>query len=264
MTHQGRSPSSREADQRSADENLVGDRVRELAELGDQAPAAGDLTVDPVGQGRDREHRGGGVPPGGIVTAAGEQEHHEDRDEQEPEDGQGVRDVDHADATRGHVGGVRLHLGCERLRSGSSSASSLLAGRLARRGAGGEVDRTWGLPARHRHRLLPRGHRRRTRHGVTDSSRSATPSASVSSPATIADQLGHQVDAFGRDHPGADQITDGPSGDAADHAGTVDLGRLLRRPTLTQVTRRSLRAAPRPRCRSVPPRAGRSAARPGR
>ena len=55
MTHQGRSPQQRQADQRRADQRLVGDRVGELAELGDQAALAGELAVDAVGDRRDRE-----------------------------------------------------------------------------------------------------------------------------------------------------------------------------------------------------------------
>ena len=42
-----------QADQRRADQRLVGDRVDDLADVGDQAAAAGELAVEPVGQRGD-------------------------------------------------------------------------------------------------------------------------------------------------------------------------------------------------------------------
>jgi hypothetical protein len=78
---------------RSADECLVGDRVGQLAEFGDQPALARDVAVDAVGDGRDGEHHPGEYPPRGVVTATGEQRHDEDRHQGEPEDGQRVRDV---------------------------------------------------------------------------------------------------------------------------------------------------------------------------
>ncbi len=48
-----------EADQRCDDEQLVGERIHELAEVGDLVAAAGDVAVEPVGRGGKREdHRG--------------------------------------------------------------------------------------------------------------------------------------------------------------------------------------------------------------
>ena len=53
----GQLAQQRQADQRRADQRLVGDRVGQLAELGDQVAPAGEFAVEPVGDRRDREDR---------------------------------------------------------------------------------------------------------------------------------------------------------------------------------------------------------------
>ena len=52
VTAHGSSPSSDRPTKRRTRQRLVGDRVGELAEGGDQAPAPGQLPVEPVGPGR--------------------------------------------------------------------------------------------------------------------------------------------------------------------------------------------------------------------
>ena len=64
-------------DQHAGDEQLVGGRVEERAELRRDVPAAREAAVDPVGRRGDAEQRGGG--PG--VGAVGEQQRHHDRRE---------------------------------------------------------------------------------------------------------------------------------------------------------------------------------------
>src|SRR5689334_2943755 len=52
-----------EADEGRPGEGLVGDRIGDLAEVRDQVPAAGDVTLETVGDDRDDE-RGGGEQAG--------------------------------------------------------------------------------------------------------------------------------------------------------------------------------------------------------
>ena len=58
VTHHGSSPRIDSADERAADEHLVGDRVEQLAEVGDEVAAAREVAVDAVGGDRDDEQRG--------------------------------------------------------------------------------------------------------------------------------------------------------------------------------------------------------------
>ena len=87
----------RQADQRRADQGLVGDRVGDLAEVGDQPAPPGELAVEPVGQRRDAEDHGRRDPPAALAAVVVQQQHREDRHEQEPHEGQRVGDVPDAD-----------------------------------------------------------------------------------------------------------------------------------------------------------------------
>ena len=80
-------------DQRRPGERLVGDRVGDLAEIGDLAALAGDVPVVPVGDRRDGENRPGDPPPGGVVPALGEQGEQEDRHQDQPQHGQRVGQI---------------------------------------------------------------------------------------------------------------------------------------------------------------------------
>ena len=93
MTHQGRSPSADSPTSAVPDKRLVGDRVGQLAELGDQAALAGEFAVEPVGDRCDREDRPRRDPPGRLVPVAVEQHDREHRHQQQPEHGERVGDV---------------------------------------------------------------------------------------------------------------------------------------------------------------------------
>ena len=56
VTHHQTSPMIDSPTRAIVDQRLVGDRVDDLAEVGHQAAAAGQVTVDPVGDHRDGEH----------------------------------------------------------------------------------------------------------------------------------------------------------------------------------------------------------------
>ena len=83
----------RQTDQRGADQQLVGDRIGELAEFGHHSVAAGQLAVQPIGDHRDREDREGGNAVGVLVAVAGEQHQQEDRHKHQPQPGEQVGDV---------------------------------------------------------------------------------------------------------------------------------------------------------------------------
>ena len=81
----------RQGDQRRAGQRLVGDRIGDLAEVGDHAAAPGELAVEQVGDRGDAEDEERHDPRPG---AAGHQEGHEDRHEHKPQHGEPVREID--------------------------------------------------------------------------------------------------------------------------------------------------------------------------
>ena len=97
--HHGHPPrqqlEDRQADQRGAGERLVGDRVGELAELGDLAGPAGDHPVVAVGDDRQGEdQRSPSTRPASSSPVVLQQQDGEDRDDGQPQHGQRVRQVD--------------------------------------------------------------------------------------------------------------------------------------------------------------------------
>jgi hypothetical protein len=89
-----------ERDQRGQDQELVGDGIHELAERRDLLARAREVPVDGVGdRGHREDHRGKQVP----LRQLGQQHDDEHRHEQDPEDGEGVREVE-----REHAGAKAL------------------------------------------------------------------------------------------------------------------------------------------------------------
>ena len=77
------SPARDERDQRRDDQQLVGDRVHQLAERGHPVARPSEVAVDRIGQRRDREHdRGQEVATAGLV----EQRDHQHRHQQDADD----------------------------------------------------------------------------------------------------------------------------------------------------------------------------------
>ena len=105
VTHHDRSPSARQQHQRGADEQLVRDRVEQLAEVGDLVDAAGEPAVEAVRGGREDEQRGRDEPPGGAVTAVDEQRPGEERDQRDAEHRERVRQVPGGRSEDGGHGG---------------------------------------------------------------------------------------------------------------------------------------------------------------
>jgi hypothetical protein len=111
----------RQRDQGRADQGLVGDRVGDLAEVGDQAAAAGDLAVQQVGNRGDAEGHARRDP---VAGAARQQEQHERRHHDEPQHGQRVGDVDQA--RLGDSGDIRCgHGACGGVRTGQHGPAEL-------------------------------------------------------------------------------------------------------------------------------------------
>ena len=77
-------------DQRGDDQQLVGERVHELAERGDGVARPGEIAVDEVGERGEREHDGGEHVSTGRVA---EQRGHERGHEHDPQYGQQVGEV---------------------------------------------------------------------------------------------------------------------------------------------------------------------------
>ena len=134
----------RQPDQRGADQRLVGDRVGQLAELGDESALAGDVAVDAVGDRRRPR-----TPPRPATRQprrgrrAGEQGDHEHRHQHEAEHGERVGDVPGRHRLGGSPIGSSVSLGRARARGsgrvaaaprGGSAASPRLARRRRRRG----------------------------------------------------------------------------------------------------------------------------------
>ena len=90
--HPGVEPVERdEADERGGDQQLVGERVHQLAELRDLRAAAGEPAVERVGGGGDHEHdRGEQV----RLRQRGEQQGREHRDERDANEREDVRRVE--------------------------------------------------------------------------------------------------------------------------------------------------------------------------
>ena len=79
-----------EHDERRDDQQLVGDRVHQLAECRHRVARARQPPVDRVGQRRHREHdRGEQVSAAGLLEQRDDQHRHE----QDPHDRQQIRDV---------------------------------------------------------------------------------------------------------------------------------------------------------------------------
>src|SRR5580700_2560981 len=83
----------RQHDQCRAGQRLVRDRIRDLAEVGDQAAPARQLTVEEVGRRGHAEGHAGRDPRG---VPSGQQQHHEHRHQAQAGHGQRVRDIDQA------------------------------------------------------------------------------------------------------------------------------------------------------------------------
>ena len=67
-----------ERDQGGDDQQLVGERVHELAERGDRVPRAGQIAVDEIGERREREHdRGDDVAVGRVAEQSDDERGHE-------------------------------------------------------------------------------------------------------------------------------------------------------------------------------------------
>ena len=97
-THAASAVERDERDERRDDQQLVGDRVHQLAERRDRVARAREVAVEQVGERRDREHdRREQVPARRRV----EQRDDEHRHEQDAQDRQDVGDVD-----REHRGGA--------------------------------------------------------------------------------------------------------------------------------------------------------------
>ena len=86
----GRRPSSAEQQHRGVDHEAVGERVRELPELGLDVPATREEPVDLIGEGRGREEPGEDVAP---LTVGSVQEHDEDRDDEKAQDRERIRQL---------------------------------------------------------------------------------------------------------------------------------------------------------------------------
>ena len=85
-SHHGHDLLPGEADERREDEQAVGGRVEQLPEAAHLVEPAGDEAVDEVGDARDHE----GEQRRAVV--ADDEEHEEDRDEQQPDEAEHVRD----------------------------------------------------------------------------------------------------------------------------------------------------------------------------
>ena len=111
----GQLAEDRQAHERSAGEQLVGDRIEDLAEVGDEPARARDVAVEAVGRDRDDEHRCRGPAQPAVVAAVGEQHPEEHRREQDAHDRDGVGKVP-VRRSRGAVGGIRHRANCTRRR----------------------------------------------------------------------------------------------------------------------------------------------------
>jgi DEAD/DEAH box helicase len=106
------------ADQRQPHEGhpgqrLVGDRVGDLAEVGDQVAAACDVAVDLVGDHRGHEEQERDGTPQHRLAVVDEQRPREERDHQDPQRGERVGEVPvggrNRDGLGGRVGVARGH-----------------------------------------------------------------------------------------------------------------------------------------------------------
>ena len=77
-------------DQRGQHQELVGNRINEFAEIGDQIVFAGDKPVEKIGKRRDDEQRAGNDAAGIRLLV---KQDHNDRDQRHPDDAQFVWQV---------------------------------------------------------------------------------------------------------------------------------------------------------------------------
>ena len=86
-----------ERHQGGGDEQLVGQRVHQLAERGDLLPPPREVAVEPVGERRDGENGRADQfladPEDQAPLELGEQHDHQQRDQEDPRDGQRVGQV---------------------------------------------------------------------------------------------------------------------------------------------------------------------------
>lgn len=89
----GQLAEDREPDERTAGQRLVGDRVEELSEIGDDLVLAGEVAVDAVGRDRDDEQDRRPPAQRSVLIAVGEQHPQEDRRAQDAHDRDRVREL---------------------------------------------------------------------------------------------------------------------------------------------------------------------------
>jgi hypothetical protein len=89
--HPGLDPVERdERDERAGDQQLVGQRVHQLSEVGLALVAAGEPAVDRIGEAREDEHAGRQR----VARELRQEQSDEHRDQQDPDDRQDVRDIE--------------------------------------------------------------------------------------------------------------------------------------------------------------------------
>src|SRR5437868_988873 len=91
-----------EADQRGAGQRLVGDRIGDLPEVGDQVVSPGQLAVQMVGDRGHHEHAEGRETPAGARDEEAEDEEGDERQSDHREDVGDVPQTDHAALVRAH------------------------------------------------------------------------------------------------------------------------------------------------------------------